>query len=82
MLHRFGELPSIGSTIVVEEVEFIVEKIENNRIQELVVRKMGMMPGSTSTIRRKSRQNRGIRLTALRVPPLNRLPKEKTKNRS
>ena len=40
VLDRFGELPSIGSTIVVEDVEFVVESIENNRIQELVVRKM------------------------------------------
>lgn len=40
VLDRFGELQSIGSTIVVEEVEFVVETIENNRIQELVVRKM------------------------------------------
>ena len=40
VLDRFGELPSIGSTIVVAGVEFVVETIENNRIQELVARQM------------------------------------------
>ena len=40
ILHTQGELPGEGTTMIVEGVEFTVGEIENNRIQEVIVRRL------------------------------------------
>ena len=38
LLHRFGELPEEGAPIVVDEFEFTIETIDQNRISSLIVK--------------------------------------------
>jgi CBS domain containing-hemolysin-like protein len=46
VLDRFGELPAVGTTLVVEGVEFVVDRVENNRIRQLSVKKAEIASGS------------------------------------
>jgi magnesium and cobalt transporter len=38
VLDRFGELPVVGAKLLIGDLEFVVEKVEGNRIMMLSVR--------------------------------------------
>jgi CBS domain containing-hemolysin-like protein len=58
LLQEFGELPSSGARAVIEGVEFVVTKVADRRIQEVVARTTSGRPQSVAP-RKSDDPNRG-----------------------